>query len=549
MGSWIKSIAFVFILFFTYNGISQQVALNSQFYYFDFILNPSLSGSKDYNPIYLSYRNQWTGFNGSPETIHFGGNMALDAFNGLGIQFFQDNHGGAYKQNGMHLNYARHFIIKEKKYFSIGGGMLIDQFSGNFNNLELVNPTDNVFLIGQESKLLADASIGFNFHLNKFNIGISSFNLLQSRVSNNSIQSNNNNLKRQYQLLCSYSLPIDSSIVLEPKILVRGLESGIYHGDLLMLGKFKEIYILGFSHRIGAAWSFIAGIEYNNSVISYSYDLSTSGLQSYTGATHEVILGYKFKGKGGELNNDLDFDGIKDKKDDCPNIPGPIENKGCPYGDLDEDGILDNIDKCPETPGIIELDGCPEEIEEVIDSSNFNLDTLEEEDINLIIDPDEKGDIDFAIDTNDMIEIPISKEETEINIIFKNLEFDFDKSSINPKFYLELDRLVELLKTNSEWKLIINGHTDAKRDIQLAKKILKRKGIPYSKEAHDELSMKYNINLSQKRVQSVVEYLIKKGISESRLQAIGHGEENPIATNKTEEGRRINRRVEVEIIK
>jgi len=61
--------------------------------------------------------------------------------------------------------------------------------------------------------------------------------------------------------------------------------------------------------------------------------------------------------------------------------------------------------------------------------------------------------------------------------------------------------------------------------------------------------MKYNINLSQKRVQSVVEYLIKKGISESRLQAIGHGEENPIATNKTEEGRRINRRVEVEIIK
>ena len=50
MGSWIKSIAFVFILFFTYNGISQQVALNSQFYYFDFILNPSLSGSKDYNP-------------------------------------------------------------------------------------------------------------------------------------------------------------------------------------------------------------------------------------------------------------------------------------------------------------------------------------------------------------------------------------------------------------------------------------------------------------------------------------------------------------------
>ena len=219
------------------------------------------------------------------------------------------------------------------------------------------------------------------------------------------------------------------------------------------------------------------------------------------------------------------------------------------YGDKDEDGIKDIDDKCPDTPGVIELEGCPEEIEEVIDSSNFKLDTLEEGDINLIIDPDEKEDVDFIIDTIEVIEIPKSKEEIEINIIFENLEFEFDKSSINPKFYFELDRLVELLRTNSEWKLVISGHTDAKRDIPLAKKILKRKGIPYSKEAHDELSMKYNINLSQKRVKSVVEYLIKKGISESRLQAIGYGEENPIASNKTEEGRRKNRRVEVEIIK
>ncbi len=526
MGSWIKSIAFVFILFFTYNGISQQVALNSQFYYFDFILNPSLSGSKDYNPIYLSYRNQWTGFNGSPETIHFGGNMALDAFNGLGIQFFQDNHGGAYKQNGMHLNYARHFIIKEKKYFSIGGGMLIDQFSGNFNNLELVNPTDNVFLIGQESKLLADASIGFNFHLNKFNIGISSFNLLQSRVSNNSIQSNNNNLKRQYQLLCSYSLPIDSSIVLEPKILVRGLESGIYHGDLLMLGKFKEIYILGFSHRIGAAWSFIAGIEYNNSVISYSYDLSTSGLQSYTGATHEVILGYKFKGKGGELNNDLDFDGIKDKKDDCPNIPGPIENKGCPL----------------------------DEVENVLDAT-FKLDSLQVEEVDIVVNPNEDlviTDMNKEIEDSIIIKtikIPDVIEEIEVNMSFDNLEFDFENFSINQKFYPELDRLIDSLLANPNWKLIISGHTDAKRNVDLAKKILKRKGIPYSKEAHDKLSKKYNIDLSEKRARSVVKYLINHGISETRFDAIGYGEENPIASNETEEGRQKNRRVEIEIIK
>lgn len=120
---------------------------------------------------------------------------------------------------------------------------------------------------------------------------------------------------------------------------------------------------------------------------------------------------------------------------------------------------------------------------------------------------------------------------------------------IDKKSYPELNRLVDLLKDHSEWNLIISGHTDAKRNIELAKKILKRKGISYSKDAHDQMSKKYNNNLSQNRAQSLVNYLINKGIAKNRLEAIGHGEEKPIATNDTDEGRQINRRVEVEIVK
>ena len=181
----------------------------------------------------------------------------------LGMRTF-----GAARLEGMASRYGYEPFLNE----------VLDQFSGNFNNLELVNPTDNVFLIGQESKLITDASFGFNFNLNRFNIGFSTFNLLESRVSDNSIQSNNNNLKRQYQLLCSYSIPIDSFIVLEPKMLVKSLETGIYHGDILLSGRINDIYILGLSHRIGAAWSFIAGIEYikDKDGKHYTYDINTN---------------------------------------------------------------------------------------------------------------------------------------------------------------------------------------------------------------------------------------------------------------------------------
>ncbi len=55
---------------------------------------------------------------------------------------------------------------------------------------------------------------------------------------------------------------------------------------------------------------------------------------------------------------DKDKDGIKDKDDDCPEIPGELNFKGCP--DTDKDGVMDKEDRCPETPGPIEFKGCPD---------------------------------------------------------------------------------------------------------------------------------------------------------------------------------------------
>lgn len=109
-------------------------------------------------------------------------------------------------------------------------------------------------------------------------------------------------------------------------------------------------------------------------------------------------------------------------------------------------------------------------------------------------------------------------------IILKNIFYEFNKATLGPESVSELDRMVTLMNENPALKIEISSHTDSK--------------------GSDE----YNAKLSQARAQSVVDYLINKGIAKDRLTAKGYGESQPIEKNDTEEGRQMNRRTEFKIL-
>jgi OmpA-OmpF porin, OOP family len=113
-------------------------------------------------------------------------------------------------------------------------------------------------------------------------------------------------------------------------------------------------------------------------------------------------------------------------------------------------------------------------------------------------------------------------EQTSIKL--NNIYFDFDKFELQPESFTELDRVYKFLSENPDVKIEISAHTDSK--------------------GGDD----YNLQLSQKRAESVVSYLISKGIDGARLTAKGYGEANPVGDNETEEGRAQNRRVEMRIV-
>jgi OmpA-OmpF porin, OOP family len=122
-------------------------------------------------------------------------------------------------------------------------------------------------------------------------------------------------------------------------------------------------------------------------------------------------------------------------------------------------------------------------------------------------------------------DITLQKLEPGKAIRLKNIYFEFDKDELMPRSHVELDKLVRILKDNPRINIEIVGHTDALGENN------------------------YNQDLSKRRAESVVQYLIQQKIAKSRLRARGEGEASPIAPNDTDEGRAQNRRVEFVVLK
>ncbi|MBI3138957.1 MAG: OmpA family protein [Sphingobacteriales bacterium] len=114
--------------------------------------------------------------------------------------------------------------------------------------------------------------------------------------------------------------------------------------------------------------------------------------------------------------------------------------------------------------------------------------------------------------------------EVNANIVLKNIFFDVNKFELKPESQTELDLLVKLLLDNPTVKIEIGGHTD-------------NVGKPAD-----------NLALSNNRAKAVVNYLAGKNIPVQRLTAKGYGETKPVADNKTEAGRAINRRTELRVV-
>lgn len=231
---------------------------------------------------------------------------------------------------------------------------------------------------------------------------------------------------------------------------------------------------------------------------------------------------------------DTDGDGIEDSKDDCPNEAGPIEFNGCP--DSDGDGVVDKNDDCPTVFGLKSLNGCPDADGDGITDSKDDCPNeagpkenngcpWPDSDGDGVLDKDDKcPDVPGTVANNGCPEVTEEIQKT-LNEYARTILFDLNKATIKAESAKALDDIIKILNEYPYAKFHVEGHTDSSG------------------------SDAYNMKLSDARALSVKEYLVNHGIDEFRLSSKGYGESRPVASNATRAGRAQNRRVEINLVK
>lgn len=122
-------------------------------------------------------------------------------------------------------------------------------------------------------------------------------------------------------------------------------------------------------------------------------------------------------------------------------------------------------------------------------------------------------------------DIPMERILAGSMVVLHNVFFETESFTLQNESLAELNKVYEFLELNPSIQAEISGHTD-------------NTGSP-----------QHNMELSEKRAEAVVDYLVNKGIRQERLLSVGYGEEVPVAENKSEEGRGLNRRTELKIVR
>jgi len=302
---------------------------------------------------------------------------------------------------------------------------------------------------------------------------------------------------------------------------------------------------LGFSYYLSNVISFDA-----EALLHYSFIDYVDGYIEGAKDDHWMSLAAGISLHFGKAN-DTDGDGIPDSRDKDPFHAEDFDNfqdeDGAPDLDNDQDGIPDAVDKAPIDPedrdGFEDGDGVPDldnDKDGVLDSNDKapneaeDHDGFEDEDGIPDTDNDQDGILDVDDKCPDEAETfneyeetdgcPDTKPELAVEkgqaIVLDGVNFASGsvKLTINSKTIL--DKVVRTMTKNPELEVEIHGYTD------------------------NTGSYNGNIKISQRRADSVKDYIVTSGISATRISTIGFGPENPIASNDTSEGRAKNRRIE-----
>jgi outer membrane protein OmpA-like peptidoglycan-associated protein len=285
---------------------------------------------------------------------------------------------------------------------------------------------------------------------------------------------------------------------------ISGIDRGLF-GDSI---PFSQYFSKTLSPSFGAQFRLTDHIGFEISS-SFNKAIDKKGI---THLRHNASL---YIGLG---DTDKDGDGIINRKDKCPKIPGLSEFNGCP--DADSDGIPDPEDKCPEIFGEQVNNGCPE-ADNLSEENKMQVDENSESQIGT--ESPTFSDNISSIDQQSFEDKLVALEDEKIsNTTLPDeqmlIYFPANSSRVLGKTTIKkLKNIVDILLSEMDLKVLLEGHSSNDGDFSI------------------------NLNLSQQRANIARDFLIEEGIESNRISVKALGEDEPIYDNNKTQGRVLNR--------
>ncbi len=315
---------------------AQAKSAYTQYILNNYILNPALAGIENYTDIKISTRNQWTGINGAPITTYAsiqapigksdyrtsatsfdvpGENprgpeywrnyQAPDAHHGIGFVAMSDR-AGYINRWGLAVSYAYHKPISQKTTLAAGfnagiSGINLDRTKATFADDGITDLTLGLSA-NETRKIKPEIGVGLWLYSAKYFLGISILNIIPGKAKFTNADKFGTYFTPNYFATVGYRFNIGEEFTIIPSVMVQYWDPQLLgaHGNAKL--QYRDKVWIGGSYRYSnflQGYSAMAGLNISNTFnVSYSYEVATeSRLRTYSGNTHEIIVGFTLGNK------------------------------------------------------------------------------------------------------------------------------------------------------------------------------------------------------------------------------------------------------------
>jgi len=481
-------------LLFSVASIAQENRIGQYMLYKPFI-NVAEIGNYPELSAALYYRTQYAGFKGGLNNQGISANYGYDEKNTFGTTLTRDAIGEGFTSRYRffgNYSFRLQFNKENTHYMLLGVSAGIETLAIDRTNLSAADQGDGIIdNLGYREYTSPQASVGATYYMNNWYAG---FSVLDLFFQNNTEEDDELNFLKfdqmNFYVYGGYNWRINKTWDMDFSSLMRYVENSTTQFDFNARATYNDFLGLGMAYRTSNEMYIMASVKFlKDFTVGYAFEYHLENSELSKSGTHEFMLVYQL----GQDDKTINYESYDEPviKEVEPAEVVVVEEVVEPVEVAEVVAVVEPIPVDTDGDGVADdIDECPNEVGL---AENNGCPKIEEA----------------------VIE--------KISVNAKAIQFKTGKTVIAESSKDELNELIAIMKEYPTSKFKIEGYSDS--------------------VGND----KNNQVLSQKRADAVKQFFIDNGIETERLTSKGYGEINPIADNKTAEGRKVNRRVEIHL--